>query len=253
MLNNLFTANQSNSAVANSRSLPGTAELTTLATNYATSIIKAMDADAENYAERIKLSTIDSNALDAIIDELLPQADGATDFLKELDEYTIDNMLKSQQSKRSRAKSKVMTLDNYKTLMTAAIAEKLIRETTGREKAAGNRGAKAGIVDYTVAQLEEFAVDQAKLRREIRNIQSKKSIMKSKADFNEYDERWQALLVAERQLKDLRVGGTSERVVEVDTTKNELAELLKGIDISKMNSKDAHELLAQIQQSVVEQ
>lgn len=253
MLNNLFTANTNNTATANSRSLPGTAELTNLSTELATAIIKAMDANAEEYAERIKLSTIDSNALDAIIDELLPQVEDKADFLKELDDFTIDNMLKSQQSKRSRAKSKTMTLDNYRTLMTAAIAERLIRETTGRTKAAGHRGAKAGIVDYTVAQLEEFAADQAKLRREIRNIQSKKSIMKSKADFDEFDERWQSLLRAERQLKDLKVGGSTERIIEVDTTKNELAEMLAGIDISKMNSKDAHELLAQIQQSVVEQ
>lgn len=250
MLNNLFTANQGNSATANSRSLPGTVELTNLASSYAVAIIKAMDENAEEYAERIKLSTIDSTALDNIIDELLPDVEDKADFLKELDNYTIDNMLKSQQSKRSRAKSKTMTLDNYKTLMTAAIAERLIRDVTGREKSASNRGVKAGIVDYTGSQLEEFAADQERLRREIRNIQSKKSIMKSKADFDESDERWIALLKAERQLKDLRMGGVTERIVEVDTTKNELADMLKEVDVNKLGSKDAHALLAQIQQAV---
>lgn len=254
MLNSLFTTNQGHTtATANSRSLPGTVELTNLASDCANTIIKAMDANAEEYAERIKASTIDSTALDNIIDELMPNVEDKADFLKELDNYTIDNMLKSQQSKRSRAKSKVMTLDNYKTLMTAAIAEKFIRDVTGRSKVAGHRGSKAGIVDYTGPQLEELAEDQEKLRREIRNIQSKKSIMKSKADFSETDERWIALLKAESMLKDLRVGGSSERIIEVDTTKNELANMLAGIDIKHLGSKDAHALLEQIQQTVTEQ
>jgi hypothetical protein len=92
-------------------------------------------------------------------------------------------MLKSQQSKRSRAKSKAMTLDNYTTLLTAAIAEDIIREIYNKPKSAGGFHRAAGTVDYTIDQLQALHDDQEALRKEIRNVQSKKSIMKSKNPF----------------------------------------------------------------------
>jgi hypothetical protein len=170
-------------------------------------------------------------------------------FLLEIDEHVIDGMLKSQQSKRSRAKSKTMTLDNYKTLMTAAIAENIIRLVTGREKSyTGAR--QAGTVDYTIEQLEAFAADQHALRKEIRNVQSKKSIMKSKADFSESDERWLALLKAEQMLKDLRVGSVSSvHYVEVDKTAKALREAFGEMtfeEVHKLKADEARELLASI-------
>lgn len=248
-MNELFATN-SNVITANARSLPGTQELTTLSMSLARNIIKAMEADIETYKPRIQSSAMDAKEMDAIIKELCAEYDA--EFLKELPDETIDSLLKSQQSKRSRAKSKQMTLDNYMTLMTAAVAETIIRDTTGRVKSAGTFGRTAGPVDYTGAQLEELAANQEALRREIRNVQSKKSIMKSKADFDETDERWQALLKAEQQLKDLRIGSSSTHIVEVDKTKDALNEILTDTDISKLNSKDAHELLTKIQQLVVE-
>lgn len=231
----------------NARSLPGTAELTSIASAAAHNMVKAMEDDIENYRPRIQKSAVDSKELDAIIDEFRPYCDIEDDnILRHLDDDAVESMLKSQQSKRSRAKSKAMTLDNYITLLTAAIAEDIIRGLYNKPKTAGGFQRTAGTVDFTGAQLEMLAADQEALRREIRNIQSKKSIMKSKADFSESDERWLSLLKAEQQLKDLRVGGHTAHVVEVDKTKDALSELLAGKDISKMKAAEAHELLERI-------
>lgn len=240
----LFGTTNTNITVS-ARSLPGTTELTAIAASEAHRIVKAMEADIENYRDRIQKSATDSKELEAIIAEFKPFAEIEDDnMLRYLDDETVEGILKSQQSKRSRSKSKVMTLDNYVTLLTAAIAEDILRDLYNKPKSSGGFRRASGTVDYTGAQLEMYAEDQEALRREIRNIQSKKSIMKSKADFDESDERWLALLKAEQQLKDLRVGTT--QVVEVDKTKNALAEMLAGVDISKLKAADAHKVLEDV-------
>lgn len=242
-MNNLFATVNTSNTVGN-RGLSGTAELTSLASNIAATILQTMNGNIEEYAADIKASQADSNALDALIERVYPLAQADVEFLKVIDEETIEGMLKSQQSKRSRCKSKAMTMDNYKALMTGAIAENLIRLATGKEKHAGGARRLSGSVDYTIEELQKLSEDQEALRKEIRNVQSKKSIMKAKADFDEYDERYQALLRAEQQLKDMRV--SSSGVVEVDTTKNALNELLAGKDLNHMKAADAKELLEQI-------
>lgn len=244
-INELFGTTEAN-VNATGRGLPGTAELTAVASAAAHRIVKAMEADIETYRPRIQKSATDTRELDSIIDEFKPLHDLDDEhILKNLDDDTVESMLKSQQSKRSRAKSKAMTLDNYVNLLTAAIAEDILREIYNKPKSAGGFQRSAGTVDYTIEQLEALGNDQEALRREIRNIQSKKSIMKSKADFSEADPRWMALLKAEQQLKDLRVGGRTN-TVEVDKTKDALAEMLAGTDISKLKSADAHALLERI-------
>ena len=70
--------------------------------------------------------------------------------------------------------------------------------------------------------------------------------MKSKADFDESDERYQALLKAEQQLKDMRISGSN--IVEVDTTKNALTDLLAGKDIHNLKAADAKALLEEIRE-----
>ena len=243
-INELFGTNTE--TTTNARTLSGTAALTQVASAGASSAIRRMEADIENYRDRIALSATDSAELDKLIDELKPLVDiESDDPLRFLDEDTVESMLKSQQSKRSRAKGKAMTLDNYKTLMTAAIAEDILRELYNKPKQAG--GAKRrGSVEFTTEQLDALAADQVQLRKEIRNIQSKKSIMKSKADFDESSEAWQQLLTVESMLKGLRVGGRGSTVVEVDTTKDALAGALDGVDIEHLKAADAKELLARI-------
>ena len=133
-----------------------------------------------------------------------------------------------------------MTLDNYRNMMMGAVGECLIRRALGKEKTAGAR--RVGVIEYTDEQLEALRLDQDKLRKEIRNIQSKKSIMKSKEGFSEDDEQWKKLLEAEEKLKALRV---PVRGVAVDTTKRKLAEMLNGVDINELKAADAKKLLQQ--------
>lgn len=243
-INELFGTNTE--TTTNARTLSGTVALTQVASAGASSAIRRMEADIENYRDRIALSATDSAELDKLIDELKPLVDiESDDPLRFLDEDTVESMLKSQQSKRSRAKGKAMTLDNYKTLMTAAIAEDILRELYNKPKQAGGTK-RRGSVEFTAEQLDALSADQVQLRKEIRNIQSKKSIMKSKADFDESSEAWQQLLKVESMLKDLRVGGRGSTVVEVDTTKDALADVLDGVDIEHLKAADAKELLARI-------
>lgn len=243
-INELFGTNTE--TTTNARTLSGTAALTQVASAGASSAIRRMEADIENYRDRIALSATDSAELDKLIDELKPLVDiESDDPLRFLDEDTVESMLKSQQSKRSRAKGKAMTLDNYKTLMTAAIAEDILRELYNKPKQAGGTK-RRGSVEFTAEQLDALSADQVQLRKEIRNIQSKKSIMKSKADFDESSEAWQQLLTVESMLKGLRVGGRGSTVVEVDTTKDALAGVLEGVDIEHLKAADAKELLARI-------
>lgn len=243
-INELFGTNTE--TTTNARTLSGTAALTQVASAGAAHAIRRMEADIENYRDRIALSATDSAELDKLIDELKPLVDiEADDPLRFLDEDTVESMLKSQQSKRSRAKGKAMTLDNYKTLMTAAIAEDILRELYNKPKQAGGTK-RRGSVEFTTEQLDALSADQVQLRKEIRNIQSKKSIMKSKADFDESSEAWQQLLTVESMLKGLRVGGRGSTVVEVDTTKDALAGVLEGVDIEHLKAADAKELLARI-------
>lgn len=246
-IENLFETN-SNTATSSSRELSGTAQLTNVASSIAVQIINVMNENIEEYADKLRNSQHDSSAMDALIEEIAPLANHLEEvsFLNELSDDTIDGMLKSQQSKRSRCKAKAMTMDNYKSLMVGSISENLIRLATGKEKnGVGNRRA-AGSVDYTTEQLEQFEKDQEALRKEIRNVQSKKSIMKSKAGFSESDERWIALCRVEQQLKSLRTTNGGTRTVEVDTTKIAVKELLTEVDIEHLKAAECKELLHKI-------
>jgi hypothetical protein len=239
---NLFSAQENKETANNARSLAGTAQLTSLASTIANEILKTINDNFEEYQELIAKSKSDHDAMDELIAKAFNLADADVEFLKQLDEVTLDGMLKSQQSKRSRAKSKVMTMDNYRSMMIGAIAENLIRLVTGKKKSAGGNRRSADKVYYSAEELAALQADQEKLRKEIRNVQSKKSIMKSKEGFSEEDKRWQALLVAEEQLKALRA---DTRTVVVDETKEKLTAMLNGVDVNNLKAADAKDLLAQ--------
>ena len=245
-INEMFNATENNETTTNSRSLAGTAQLTSVANELAAECIKKLDDNFEEYHEDFEASKHDHSAMDALLAKLIDYDNVDVEFIKELEEATVDGMLKSQQSKRSRAKSKAMTMDNYKSMMTGAIAENLIRKATGKVKSAGGARRMSGSVDFTAEQLEELKEDQERLKKEIRNVQSKKSIMKSKADFSEEDPRWQALLVAEEQLKSIRVSTGRTHVVKVDETKDALAEKFAEVDLEHLKASESKELLAQI-------
>ena len=244
-INNLFATENTTASISN-RGLAGTAQLTQMASDIASKIIAEMNDHIEEYADRIKASQAEHSAMDALINSFDYIAEAEYEWLAELSDETIEGMLKSQQSKRSRTKGKAMTLDNYRSLMTGAIAENLIRLATGKEKhAVGNRRA-SGSVEYTIEELEQLSIDQEALRKEIRNVQSKKSIMKSKAGFSEEDERWITLCKVEQQLKDMRVSTSGSKIVEVDTTKDAVNNLLAGVDLHSMKATETKALLEQI-------
>ena len=248
IINEMFNATETNEATANARSLAGTAQLTAVANELVAECIKKLNDNLDEYREDFEASKQDHNAMDKLLAKLIDFDTVDVEFIKELDETTVDGMLKSQQSKRSRAKSKAMTMDNYKSMTAGAIAENLIRKATGKVKSAGGARRMSGSVDFTAEQLEELREDQERLKKELRNVQSKKSIMKSKADFSEEDERWQALLVAEEQLKSIRVATGGTKVVKVDETKDKLAEMLSDLDPSSLKAADSKEMLARIKE-----
>lgn len=247
-MSNLF-AESNNTVTTNGRGLAGTAQLTEIASNLTNVVIAQLNENIDEHMELFKASQREHSAMDTLIEEMVDFSTVDYNFIYQLDDKTVDGMLKSQQSKRSRCKSKAMTMDNYKSMMTAAIAEKIIRLATGKTKNAVGVRRGTGTVTFSDEELEALRVDQEQLKKELRNVQSKKSIMKSKADFSEEDERWQALLVAEEQLKSIRVSTRGAKVVEVDTTKEKLEEAFEGIDlenIDSMKAADSKALLAKL-------
>lgn len=248
-INELFNTAETMEAT-NARNLSGTAQLTALSNELVAKCIAQLNDNLEVYSDEFTASKSDHGAMDKLIDLLIDLNEVDVEFIKQLDEQTTDGMLKSQQSKRSRAKSKTMTLDNYKSMMAGAIAENLIRLATGKTKSAVGARRMSGSVEFTAEELEALKNDQEQLKKEIRNVQSKKSIMKSKADFAEEDPRWQALLVAEEQLKAIRVTTSRTTVVKVDETKEKLAEVLSEVDVNSLKAGDSKSLLAKIQELI---
>lgn len=243
-LNGMFAekATEINGAGANARVLAGTAQLTTMSLKLVDGVLEVINKEAEKFSEAVVASMKDHNAMDNLLNQTCAYNQVDTAFLRDLDNNTLENMLKSQQSKRSRTKGKVMTKDNYRTLMSGAVAEHLLRSVMGKDKKLSGRAQSS--VSYSAKDLEIFANDQDKLRKVLRNVQSKKSIMKSKEGFSETNERWLELLAVEEQLKSLR-----QDVIKVDETKDALKALLEeasasGKALEDMNKK---ELLAIIE------
>lgn len=243
-LNNMFD-NETTEVSISSRSLAGTAQLTQLSVSLANDVLAAIakdDFDKDLFAA----SKTDHSAMDKLIAATVDLSSQDLTFLDTCSEDEIDKMLKSQQSKRSRAKSKAMTKENYLSMLTGALAENLLRVHSGKDKHKGGSRRGTTLVAYTEEQVQQFTEDKEKLAKELRNVQSKKSIMKSKADFSESSDAWLALLEAESLLKGLRGTGTPT-VIKVDETKDQLAALLADVDVDKLKAADGKDLIAKIQ------
>ena len=247
-INEMFNTVENNETTTNARSLAGTAQLTSVANTLVADCMAKLSEQLDDYKELFMESQKDHNAMDKLLALLIDFDSIDVEFISSLDEQTVDGMLKSQQSKRSRAKNKLMTMDNYKNMMAGAIAENLIRKATGKAKMATGIRRASGSLDFTEEELEQLKEDQERLKKEIRNIQSKKSIMKAKEDFTEEDERWKRLLEVEEQLKSLRVSTRATRVVKVDETKEKLASAFADVDLEHIKAADSKALLAQIKE-----
>lgn len=248
MLKDLFANNTNQKTLRGGGSqLNGTAELTRISADIAREILKQAEADPEKFADKIVESQKSHDAMDALINEIYDLKQVDIEFLKNESEEVIDRMIKSQQSKRSRAKSKEMTLENYITMLTGAVAENLLRIAANKPKSAGGGGVRRGTVRYTEEELEAFKHDPEALKRAIRNVQSKKSIYKSKADFDPESEKWQELLEVEAQLKAIRDGQSAEAERAIETTRS-LEEMLVTVDLKDLKAADAKNMLESIKQ-----
>ncbi len=248
MLKDLFAnSNTNQKTFKGGNQLSSTANLTRISTDIAREILKRVEADAEKYQQLILDSQKSHDVMDQLINEIYDLTTVDIEFLKTEDEEILDRMIKSQQSKRSRAKSKEMTLENYLTMLTGAVAENLLRIAANKPKSAGGGGARRRTVTYSEEELEAFKNDPKALTRAIRNVQSKKSIYKSKAGFDPESERWQELIMVEEQLKAIRDGQSAEAERAIETT-SQLEEMLATVDPKDLKATDAKELLDSIKQ-----
>jgi hypothetical protein len=246
-MTNLFVTNDSQEATAGINQLEKTAQLTSQASTIANSVLKVINAVDEDqkaeYEGMVKASMTNHDEMDDLINACVDLADYDIDYLKKETESTLDKMVKSQQSKRSRSKGKVMTLDNYKTMLVGAIAENLLRMAAGKPKLATGASSNGSVV-YSVEELTKLSMSKEELAKAIRNVQSKKSIAKSKIGFSVDSDKWQQLLVAEQQLKALRDGTVCQKPI-VDARLFKLETALKEVsDPSALKGNDAKALLA---------
>lgn len=243
----LFAGQEEMVNIGGANQLTKTAQLTNVSTQIAHTIIQTVIDDQATYSAKVVASQQSHDEMDKLIEELGNLSTVDVEFLKVESDEILDKMLKSQQSKRSRSKSKTMTQDNYTNMMTAAIAEHLLRTASGKPKGASYGGNGVGDATYSEEELEKLANDPDALTRAIRNVQSKKSIAKSKADFDVESERWSQLLTAEKQLKDLRgsISGVVDKATkEAVDAKHAVEELLADKDMSTLSAEEALELLA---------
>lgn len=139
--------------------------------------------------------------------------------------------------------------------MIAEIAELMIRKV--RVQTAADRPKReSSLALFTPERLAEMALDQYDIRRQLRNVQSKKSIFKKTDDYAEYGEdceRWKLLTAIEQQLFSIRTdmtSGSSVQVIKVDATKSYLQELLAEVDVDSLKLKEAKEILQNIKTTV---
>ncbi|MMZ45681.1 hypothetical protein D3C75_232700 [compost metagenome] len=252
LINSLFVE-QAEAASNRGHQLSKTATLTqqgTLAMKDIMRKIAAVDStneDFERFSALVGASQTNHDAMDDLIGELYDFSKLNYDYLKELDEEELEKMLRSQQSKRSRAKSKHMDQQNYQNMMVAAVAETIVRLAANKPKNSG--GAALGDLGVSDEDFEKLRDDSEELKKAIRNVQSKKSIMKSKSGFTEEAPRWKQLCELEERLKGLR----DETTVPVSVqerrdakAKAEAEEMLKGIDIGQASEEQAKMLLAKL-------
>lgn len=253
-MTNLFTTEQG-AVTSGANKLNITASLTNVASGIASIVIEKLLEHVENadtkeaYTKLFEDSKADNDVLDSMIDQFHDLSVVNIDFLKEESEDTLDRALKSQQSKRSRTKTKNMTADNYKQLVTAAVSENLIRIALGKPKGTGG-AVSGGSSSLTEEEIKKLTGDVAAINKAIRNVQSKKSIAKSKLDFDETSERYQSFLAIEKQLKQMRAeanGVQSTEATEALEKQEKLKELLVNVNSKDLKLGEARSMIDQIQ------
>lgn len=246
-MNNLFATN-SNDGAMNGNQLEKTAQLTSHAMRIANDVLQQVanyegtEPTVDELTAMIKESMTDHDKMDELIELFVELQYEKVDYLKSESEDTINKMIKSQQSKRSRSKAKVMTMENYRSMLTGAVAENLLRMASGKPKFVIS-GVNGEISLYSDDELQKLANSPGELARVIRNVQSKKSIAKHKAGFTVESPRWKQLLALEEQLKDARDGITPKSIN--NEVIKQLKERLANVDdVNNLKGNDAKAMLA---------
>lgn len=248
MLSNLF--NGAEQTTTGGQQFEKTAVLTQQANTVVTNMLSRINkieggTDEAQTAANLVLGAKNSIAdTDALLDRYADLTEIETYQLRDLDEETVAGMLKSQQSKRSKSRSKAEHFPMFKSMLVAAVAENILRQLYNKPKyASGGTGAKSKI-DWSDEGLEQLAEDQYALRAAIRNIQSKKTMEKKRLDHDESSDRWQELIRIEAKLKSLRTA------VDVQPNKtNEVRELIYNIeDIDKLKAAELKEIIKEIKE-----
>ena len=97
---------------------------------------------------------------------------------------------------------------------------------------------------YTEERLNQLANNQEALKKEIKNIQSKRSIYLSKEGNTKDDDKYKEMEAAEEQLKSVRI--TANTKIVVDPLRDELKELLAEVNTDNMKVAHCKELINNI-------
>ena len=243
----LFVATEEGTATSGRRSLAGSVQLNTLASEVANKVMATVTHESFEDIALFKASTKDATAHDQLIKKY-GGLEEITDLqsLSNLDDDTKAKLLRSRQSTRSHCKAKAMTMDNYRTMTMNAAGELIIRKVLGTPKTARgtSNGPRTSIL-FTDKELTQLAEDQNEVRREIRNLASRKSIYKHSDQFSEDSETWQQILKAEEQLKGIRQDLPRSRNAN-GVVKARVLEVLGDKDISALKAGEAKQLLGEI-------
>jgi hypothetical protein len=145
-------------------------------------------------------------------------------------------------------------MDNYLSILTQAVGEMLIR--TALEKPKGTSfgaGRARDTITYTEDELLAYSENQEVLRREIRNVASKKSVYKRKIgdkfteEFAATDPIWLELMKADEQLKNVRVAIPR---APLTTFREKISSIIGETNLETVKGAEAKRLLNEIAKSM---
>lgn len=251
-LGSLFAEENNDLIGKTDKALVGSAELVRLADIEAEKIWAMADSDDtedDRIVELVGKSIDDPSLLDDVVSELYVYEADSLQFLVKLSDEVLERMMKSQQSKRSRIKSMTRNKNNYLKMLSATIAEHMIRKALNKPKGKSGRVSSLMAPELTEEEIKLYSVDQFSLGAQIRNVQSRKSTFKKNTENYEETEFWQALLQREAALKALRTN-VSTPVVFTDPRVDRIIELVAELNINSMKVHDVKEVLRAVRNIV---
>lgn len=199
----------------------------------------------EGCKEVVVESFNETDAMDKLLVDF--KADVTTGTVDTAEEPELVKLLASQQSKRSRTRGKEMTVPNYLALISASIAEQIIRLKLDKPKGSTSAGSSA-TEPFTEAQLETYGADLALATKRVRSLQSWKSTHKHLENTAE----WKIVCKNIESLVALRPASTTIKVIKPDPRYDAIRAELKDVDITKLSAKDKAALLEQIHSMIAQ-